>query len=32
MGGGGIHCIAKGVRPEGSKDIELWDGGHLIGW
>jgi primase-polymerase (primpol)-like protein len=30
MGGNGIHCIAKGVRPAGSCDAELWDGGHLL--
>jgi hypothetical protein len=30
MGGRGLHCLAKGVRPQGSTDVELWDGGHLI--
>src|SRR5262249_26357971 len=30
MGSAGLHCIAKGVRPQGSTDVELWDGGHLI--
>ena len=30
MGGEGLHCIATGVRPQGSTDVDLWDGGHLI--